>query len=136
MLVLPCAIAGLILLHLYLVVRLGVSNPPWGKELEDYEDDEPSPARQGLVRRRPAGTAVNELAGRAPAPFKAYKEDVERRGKSFFPHAMFHDTVMSLVVVSVIIGLAHLVLPPRTWATARSRASSAPSTRRRPIRRR
>jgi menaquinol-cytochrome c reductase cytochrome b/c subunit len=37
---------------------------------------------------------------------KRYKEDVERRGKPFFPHAMFHDTVMSLVVVSVIIGLA------------------------------
>src|SRR5207253_6823602 len=35
-----------------------------------------------------------------------YKEDVKRRGKSFYPYAMFHDTVMSLVVVSVIIGLA------------------------------
>jgi menaquinol-cytochrome c reductase cytochrome b/c subunit len=38
--------------------------------------------------------------------FKRYKEDVERRGKPFFPHAMFHDTVMSMVVVSVIVGLA------------------------------
>ena len=38
--------------------------------------------------------------------FKRYKEDVEKRGKPFFPYAMFHDTVMSLVVVSVIIGLA------------------------------
>jgi menaquinol-cytochrome c reductase cytochrome b/c subunit len=38
--------------------------------------------------------------------FQAYKEDVAKRGKSFFPHAMFHDTVMSLVVVSVIVGLA------------------------------
>jgi quinol---cytochrome c reductase cytochrome c subunit, bacillus type len=38
--------------------------------------------------------------------FAAYKRDVEKRGKSFFPHAMFHDTVMSLVIVSVIIGLA------------------------------
>ena len=38
--------------------------------------------------------------------FEAYKKDVEKHGKSFFPHAMFHDTVMSLVVVSVIIGLA------------------------------
>ena len=38
--------------------------------------------------------------------FKLYKEDVERRGKPFFPHAMFHDTVMSFVVVSVIIALA------------------------------
>jgi mono/diheme cytochrome c family protein len=40
------------------------------------------------------------------AEFKRYKEDVDRTGKSFFPHAMFHDTVMSLVVVSVIVGLA------------------------------
>ena len=38
--------------------------------------------------------------------FKLYKEDVQRRGKPFFPHAMFHDTVMSFVVVSVIIALA------------------------------
>ena len=40
------------------------------------------------------------------AQHKRYKKDVERDGKAFFPHAMFHDTVMSLVVVSVIIGLA------------------------------
>ena len=40
------------------------------------------------------------------AGFKRYKEDVERRGKPFFPYAMFHDTVMSLVVVCVIIALA------------------------------
>jgi menaquinol-cytochrome c reductase cytochrome b/c subunit len=40
------------------------------------------------------------------AAHQRYKEDVERRGKAFFPHAMYHDTVMSLVVVSVIIGLA------------------------------
>src|SRR5918992_2587373 len=32
MLVLPGAIIGLILLHLHLVVRLGVSSPPWSKE--------------------------------------------------------------------------------------------------------
>ena len=38
--------------------------------------------------------------------FDAYKQDVAKRGKAFFPHAMFHDTVMSLVVVSVIVGLA------------------------------
>jgi mono/diheme cytochrome c family protein len=35
-----------------------------------------------------------------------YKEDVKERGKPFYPYAMFHDTVMSLVVVMVIIGLA------------------------------
>jgi menaquinol-cytochrome c reductase cytochrome b/c subunit len=38
--------------------------------------------------------------------FKRYKDDVERRGKAFYPYAMFHDTVMSLVVVAVIVGLA------------------------------
>jgi hypothetical protein len=40
------------------------------------------------------------------AEFSRYKEDVKREGKPFFPYAMFHDTVMSLVVVAVIIGLA------------------------------
>jgi cytochrome c553 len=40
------------------------------------------------------------------ASFQKYKEDVKTRGKPFFPYAMFHDTVMSLVVVCVIIGLA------------------------------
>jgi mono/diheme cytochrome c family protein len=38
--------------------------------------------------------------------FARYKRDVKSRGKAFFPNAMFHDTVMSLVVVCIIIGLA------------------------------
>src|SRR5919106_1407901 len=40
------------------------------------------------------------------AQHQRYKEDVQREGKAFYPFAMFHDTVMSLVVVSVIVGLA------------------------------
>jgi menaquinol-cytochrome c reductase cytochrome b/c subunit len=39
------------------------------------------------------------------AGFQRYKQDVKARGKPFYPYAMFHDTVMSLVVVAVIIGL-------------------------------
>jgi menaquinol-cytochrome c reductase cytochrome b/c subunit len=39
------------------------------------------------------------------AQFQRYKQDVKKRGKPFYPYAMFHDTVMSLVVVSVIVGL-------------------------------
>jgi menaquinol-cytochrome c reductase cytochrome b/c subunit len=35
-----------------------------------------------------------------------YKRDVQERGKPFYPYAMFHDTVMSLVVVSLIVALA------------------------------
>jgi len=38
--------------------------------------------------------------------FQQYKEDVKERGKPFYPYAMWHDTVMSFVVVCVIVGLA------------------------------
>jgi mono/diheme cytochrome c family protein len=40
------------------------------------------------------------------AAFKQYKEDVQQRGKSFYPYAMWHDTVMSFFVVAIIAGLA------------------------------
>jgi quinol---cytochrome c reductase cytochrome c subunit, bacillus type len=42
------------------------------------------------------------------AEHKRYKEDVAERGKSFYPFAMFEDSVMSLVVVAVIIALASI----------------------------
>ena len=54
MLVLPGAILGLIGLHLYLVIRLGVSNPPWGLQEGDEEEEE-TEARTGLVRPAPRG---------------------------------------------------------------------------------
>ena len=38
--------------------------------------------------------------------FQQYKADVKERGKPFYPYAMWHDTLMSFVVVAVIIGLA------------------------------
>ncbi len=37
--------------------------------------------------------------------FKRYKADVKNEGKPFFPYAIFHDTVMALVTVAVIIVL-------------------------------
>jgi quinol---cytochrome c reductase cytochrome c subunit, bacillus type len=40
------------------------------------------------------------------AEFARYKADVKKSGKPFYPFAMWHDTVMSFVVVGVIIGLA------------------------------
>jgi menaquinol-cytochrome c reductase cytochrome b/c subunit len=46
------------------------------------------------------------LKDRNRAMHQRYKEDVEREGKSFFPYAVLHDSVISLVVVAVIIGLA------------------------------
>jgi len=51
MLVLPGAIAGLIGLHLYLVIRLGVTSPPWSKEAAGMDRaDEPHDLRPGLTR--------------------------------------------------------------------------------------
>ncbi len=53
--------------------------------------------------------AMNEKPSRtdeARAGFARYKDDVKKRGKPFYPYAMFHDTIMSLVVVVVIVGLA------------------------------
>jgi menaquinol-cytochrome c reductase cytochrome b/c subunit len=38
--------------------------------------------------------------------FARYKDDVKKEGKPFFPRAIFHDTVMSLVVVGIIVALA------------------------------
>ena len=57
MLVLPGAIAGLIGLHLYLVVRLGVVSPPWSPEGAGTErPGPPPPPRSGLVAPSPRGT--------------------------------------------------------------------------------
>jgi quinol-cytochrome oxidoreductase complex cytochrome b subunit len=54
MLLLPGAIIGLITLHLYLVIRLGVSSPPWSKEAAGDDRPEPeSTARPGLTRPGP-----------------------------------------------------------------------------------
>ena len=49
---------------------------------------------------------MSKLAAQGRAEHKRYKEDVQREGKPFFPFAMFHDTVMSLVVVVIITALA------------------------------
>jgi menaquinol-cytochrome c reductase cytochrome b/c subunit len=49
--------------------------------------------------------ATNRIQERRDQHAK-YKKDVEERGKPFYPFAMFHDSVMSLVVVTVIVVLA------------------------------
>jgi menaquinol-cytochrome c reductase cytochrome b subunit len=61
MLVVPGAIIGLITLHLYLVIRLGVTSPPWSKEAAGTERaDEPSTARAGLTRPVPRGAGGSD----------------------------------------------------------------------------
>ena len=48
----------------------------------------------------------NERVVERQRVYRQYKADVKERGKKFYPYAMLHDTVMSLVVVIVIIALA------------------------------
>ena len=69
MLILPGAIAGLIALHLYLVIRLGVTSPPWSKEAAGT-----GPAvreRLRAERIRADGQALAEPSARAGRPWLA-----------------------------------------------------------------
>ena len=56
-------------------------------------------------RRCEDGVACRESTS-AAGHTSATRRTSSATGKSFFPYAMFHDTVMSLVVVCVIVGLA------------------------------
>ncbi len=54
MLVIPGGLMALIGLHLYLVIRLGITPPPWTKSAAGYEsEDGGGPARTGLVAPAP-----------------------------------------------------------------------------------
>ena len=59
MLLVPGALIGLIGLHLYLIVRLGVTSPPWSKEAAGETPDEEQPSgRSGLVQPGPRAAGV------------------------------------------------------------------------------
>ena len=50
-------------------------------------------------------TVPNQRVEQRQRHFRQYKADVKERGKRFYPYAMLHDTIMSLVVVIMIIVL-------------------------------
>jgi menaquinol-cytochrome c reductase cytochrome b subunit len=58
MLVIPGGLFALIGLHLYLVIRLGITPPPWAKSAAGYAPAEDGPVRRGLVEPRPRGNGA------------------------------------------------------------------------------
>jgi menaquinol-cytochrome c reductase cytochrome b subunit len=64
MLLIPGALIGLILLHLYLVVRLGITPPPWTKSAAGYEPvGDGQAAKKGLVEPKPRGNGNDAPPG-------------------------------------------------------------------------
>jgi quinol-cytochrome oxidoreductase complex cytochrome b subunit len=59
MLLIPGGIIALIGLHLWLVIRLGVTSPPWSRDAAGEEREEVVPVgRAGLMRPVPRGATV------------------------------------------------------------------------------
>ena len=117
MLLIPGALIALIVVHLYLVARLGITSPPWSNEAAGRERPARKPTRSprgprsGPGRRRVDGQGLGEQNREW---YARYKDDVKKEGKAFFPRAMLHDTVMGIVVLLVITGARdHLVLRRR-----------------------
>jgi menaquinol-cytochrome c reductase cytochrome b subunit len=68
MLLIPGGLIALITLHLYLVIRLGVTSPPWSKDAAGAEREEVVMGRRGLVEPRPRGDGAGaEVRGRPDA---------------------------------------------------------------------
>ena len=109
MLLVPGAIIALIGAHMYLVVKLGTTAPPWvqGREAEGRRPGRPARRRRRgqrrLARQRSVGRRMK------PQDKQAYLEEYEllkKKGKPFFPYAVLKDSAMALIVVAVIIAMS------------------------------
>ena len=104
MLLVPGAIIALIGAHLYLVVKLGTTAPPW------LRAEKPKVAAPvAAARRRRRGQRRRSAGAMKPADKQAYLEEYEllkKKGKPFFPYAVLKDSTMALIVVGVIIAMS------------------------------
>jgi menaquinol-cytochrome c reductase cytochrome b subunit len=64
MLLIPGGLIALIGLHLYLVVRLGVTSPPWSRTRAGKAREEVETRRRGLLEPRPRGNGTDGGDGR------------------------------------------------------------------------
>ncbi len=61
MLLVPGALMGLIGLHLYLVVRLGVTSPPWSKNAAGRDRPDIDTRKRGLLEPKPRGNGNGKV---------------------------------------------------------------------------
>ncbi len=83
----PALLFGIIGLHLYLVIRNGISEPP------------------------KAGRPVEPKTYR-----KWYHEMLQKKGVPFWPNAAWRDLAFGVLIVAVVLALAYFVGPPKIGA--------------------
>jgi len=83
----PALLFGIIGLHLYLVIRNGISEPP-----KAGQPVEPKTYRQW------------------------YHEMLQKKGVPFWPNAAWRDMAFGLLVVAVVLALAYFIGPPKIGA--------------------
>ena len=100
MLLVPGAIIALIGAHLYLVVKLGTTAPPWAAGRASRRSRRRSSQLDAGVEGNGASPAQRSVGERMkPAEKQAYLHEYEllkKKGKPFFPYAIMKDSVMVL----------------------------------------
>lgn len=97
----PASIAALIGIHLFMVIRQGVSVPPrlWDRS-----------AQKRLVSwKKPETSPVGH--GREDDYHRRY-ETFKANGRPFFPDVVFEDAVMAVLVTLLVLGLGMFVAAP------------------------
>ncbi len=123
MLVIPGAIATFIGLHLFLITKLGIAEPPYSKRRLAVEREEDEARRAAERERLPYGRRpVPAVApDAAPQPTRRrerlvnrgqqeyYKRDyaqAKKEGKPFFPYAVYKDLLIATLAIGIVIALA------------------------------
>ena len=102
-LLLPATIGAFVAIHLFAVIRQGVSVPPglWDGEATD--------------QMRPAVSSGLQADGVTFSRAEEYRQRYERfkmRGRPFFPDIIFEDAVVGAVVTLIVVGMAVFVGAP------------------------
>ena len=105
MLLVPGAIIAMIGAHLYLVVKLGTTAPPWLRADRKPKDAAPRRSRrcQRLEQRLDDSQRDRHVNRQEKEQYLREYEVMKKKGKPFFPYAIMKDSVMALIVVVVIV---------------------------------